>query len=115
MGVGGELLAEHVADAGLDVVGIEANLVGGECPYWGCIPTKMMTRAANALAEARRVPPLARTAAVGPGWAPGATRRRGLAAGHLGDPGAGGRLEGKGGRVVRGRGGRDGPGPEAVG
>ena len=28
MGVGGELLAEHVADAGLDVVGIEANLVG---------------------------------------------------------------------------------------
>jgi pyruvate/2-oxoglutarate dehydrogenase complex dihydrolipoamide dehydrogenase (E3) component len=59
MGVGGEPLAERVAKAGLDVVGIDADLVGGECPYRACIPTKMMTRAANALAEARRVPQLA--------------------------------------------------------
>ncbi|WP_317454089.1 hypothetical protein [Streptomyces sp. TRM68416] len=41
------------------MVGIEAELVGGECPYWACVPSKMMIRAANLLAEAGRVPFLA--------------------------------------------------------
>ncbi|HEY4398179.1 MAG TPA: NAD(P)/FAD-dependent oxidoreductase [Acidimicrobiia bacterium] len=115
MGVGGELLAEHVADAGLDVVGIEANLVGGECPYWGCIPTKMMTRAANALAEARRVPHLAGTATVDPDWAPVATRIRVEATDTWDDRVAVERFEGKGGRFVRGSGRLDGPGRVQVG
>src|SRR2546429_4530325 len=115
MGVGGELLAEHMADAGLDVIGIEANLVGGECPYWGCIPTKMMTRAANALAEARRVPHPPRTATPAPHWAPGANPPRAEAAHTPDDPGAGGRFEGKGGRVVRGGGRPDRPGPAQAG
>ncbi len=44
MGVGGETVAESLADAGLDVVGVEERLVGGECPYFACIPTKMMVR-----------------------------------------------------------------------
>ena len=52
MGPGGEDVAERLAEAGLDVVGIEAELVGGECPYWGCVPSKMMIRAADLLAEA---------------------------------------------------------------
>ena len=56
LGVGGEEVAGRLAEAGLTVVGIEHTLVGGECPYWGCIPTKMMIRAGNALAEARRDP-----------------------------------------------------------
>src|SRR2546423_1104605 len=115
MGVGGELLAEHVADAGLDVIGIEANLVGGECPYWGCIPTKMMTRAANALAEARRVPHLAGTATVNPDWAPVATRIRVEATDTWDDRVAVERFEGKGGRFVRGKGRLDGPGRVQVG
>lgn len=55
LGPGGEDLAGRLADAGLDVVAIEKQLVGGECPYWGCIPSKAMIRAADALAEARRV------------------------------------------------------------
>ena len=59
LGVGGEEVAGRLAAAGLDVVGIEDRLVGGECPYWGCVPTKMMIRAANLLTEARRVPGLA--------------------------------------------------------
>ena len=33
------------------MAGVEARLVGGECPYWGCVPSKMMIRAANLLAE----------------------------------------------------------------
>ena len=59
MGPGGEDAAERLAVAGLDVVGVEAELVGGECPYWGCIPSKMMIRAADLLAEARRIPGMA--------------------------------------------------------
>ncbi|HMF03551.1 MAG TPA: NAD(P)/FAD-dependent oxidoreductase [Acidimicrobiia bacterium] len=110
MGVGGELVAEELADAGLDVVGIEARLVGGECPYWGCVPTKMMTRAANALAEARRVPDLAGSATVHPDWAPVAARIRNEATDTWDDAVAVERFEGKGGRFVRGTGSLDGPG-----
>jgi len=36
---------EHSAD--VVVVGIEAELVSGECPYWGCIPSTMMIRAGS--------------------------------------------------------------------
>src|SRR5262249_51027909 len=110
MGVGGEQLADELADAGLDIVGIEARLVGGECPYWGCIPTKMMTRAANTLAEARRVPDLAGSATVHPDWAPVAARIRNEATDTWDDAVAVERFEGKGGRFVRGTGRLDGPG-----
>jgi pyruvate/2-oxoglutarate dehydrogenase complex dihydrolipoamide dehydrogenase (E3) component len=51
MGPGGEYVAGELAEAGLDVVGVEAKLLGGECPYWGCVPSKMMIRAANLIAE----------------------------------------------------------------
>lgn len=64
MGPGGEDVAGRLAEAGLDVVGVEAGLVGGECPYWGCVPSKMMLRAAHLLAEARRIPGMAGTAEV---------------------------------------------------
>ena len=47
LGPGGEDVAGRLAEAGLDVVGVEAELVGGECPYWGCVPSKMMIRAAQ--------------------------------------------------------------------
>ena len=66
MGPGGEDAAGRLAEAGLDVVGVEARLVGGECPYWGCVPSKMMIRAADLLAEARRVDGMAGTARVAP-------------------------------------------------
>src|SRR4051812_22027589 len=74
LGVGGEEVAGRLAQAGLTVIGVEHTLVGGECPYWGCIPTKMMIRAGNALAEARRIPGLAGAAQVQPDWAPVARR-----------------------------------------
>jgi pyruvate/2-oxoglutarate dehydrogenase complex dihydrolipoamide dehydrogenase (E3) component len=38
MGPGSEDVAERLAAAGLDVVGIDGELVGGECPYWGGTP-----------------------------------------------------------------------------
>ena len=76
LGPGGEQVAEDLADAGLDVIGIEAELVGGECPYWGCVPSKMMIRAGNLLAEGRRIPGMAGASQVLADWAPVARRIR---------------------------------------
>ena len=110
LGVGGEEAAGRLAAAGLDVVGVENNLVGGECPYWGCIPTKMMVRAGSALAEARRIPGLAGRSTVEPDWAPVARRIRDEATADWNDKVAVDRLTGKGATFVRGRAVITGPG-----
>ncbi len=103
MGPGGEDTATRLAKAGLTVVGVEARLVGGECPYYACVPTKMMIRAADALSEARRVAELAGSAQVHPDWAPVATRIRAEATDDWDDTVAVERFEKTGGRLVRGR------------
>ena len=115
MGPGGEDVAERLAGAGLDVVGVDAELVGGECPYWGCVPSKMMIRAADLLAEARRVPGISGGADVRPDWAPVARRIRSEATDSWDDAVAVERFEGKGGRFVRGWARLEGPGRVAVG
>ncbi|BAL85370.1 putative pyridine nucleotide-disulfide oxidoreductase [Actinoplanes missouriensis 431] len=115
LGVGGEEVAGRLAAAGLNVVGVENNLVGGECPYWGCIPTKIMVRAGSALAEARRIPGLAGTATVEPDWAPVAKRIRDEATDDWNDKVAVDRFTGKGGHFVRGTGVITGPGRVRVG
>lgn len=115
LGVGGEEVAGKLAEAGLAVVGIEHNLVGGECPYWGCVPSKMMIRATNALAEARRVDVLAGRAQVQPDWTPVAKRIREEATDNWDDKVAVDRFTGKGGRFVRGYGTLTGPGRVEVG
>jgi pyruvate/2-oxoglutarate dehydrogenase complex dihydrolipoamide dehydrogenase (E3) component len=74
----------------------------------------MMTRAGNALAEARRVPLLAGSATVQPDWAPVAARIRNEATDTWDDAVAVERFEGKGGRFVRGTGRLDGPGRVGV-
>ncbi|WP_435768515.1 dihydrolipoyl dehydrogenase family protein [Nocardioides sp. SYSU DS0651] len=104
LGPGGEHLAASLARAGLDVVGVDRRLVGGECPYYGCVPTKMMIRAAGALAEARRVGELGGTADVRPDWAPVADRIRDEATDDWDDRVAVERLERAGARFVRGHG-----------
>jgi pyruvate/2-oxoglutarate dehydrogenase complex dihydrolipoamide dehydrogenase (E3) component len=102
MGPGGEEVAEKLAEAGLDVVGIEAGLVGGECPYWGCIPSKAMVRAADLLAEGRRIPGNAGSSVVTPDWMPVGRRIRELTD-SWDDTVAVDRFVGKGGHFVRGR------------
>src|SRR5256714_7579322 len=114
MGVGGEELANTLADSGLNVVGIENHLVGGECPYYGCIPTKMMIRADDMLAEGRRIPGFAGDSTVNPDWAPVARRIRDVATDNWNDRVAVERFEGKGGRFVRGAGKLAGPGKVSV-
>src|ERR687898_1640276 len=115
LGVGGEEVAGRLAEAGLAVVGVESTLVGGECPYWGCVPTKMMIRAANLVAEARRVDGMAGHADVAPDWEPVAARIRDEATDDWNDQVAVDRFVGKGGRFVRGWGRLAGPGRVAVG
>lgn len=110
MGVGGETVAEDLAQAGLRVLGIENRLVGGECPYWGCVPSKMMIRAADLLAEGRRIPGVAGSSAVTPDWAPVAQRIRKEATDNWDDRVAVERFEKKGGTFLRGTGRLLGPG-----
>jgi pyruvate/2-oxoglutarate dehydrogenase complex dihydrolipoamide dehydrogenase (E3) component len=114
MGPGGDDVAGRLAEAGMSVVGIEANLVGGECPYWGCVPSKMMVRAAGLLAEAARLPGMAGTATAAPGWGTVARRVR-EATDDWDDAVAVDRFRAKGGHLVRGWGVVEGPGRVRVG
>jgi pyruvate/2-oxoglutarate dehydrogenase complex dihydrolipoamide dehydrogenase (E3) component len=102
LGPGGEALAGELGRAGLDVVGVDRRLVGGECPYYGCIPTKMMVRAADLLAEARRVPGRAGDSRVTPSWSDVARRISDEATAAWDDTAAVERLESAGARFVRG-------------
>jgi pyruvate/2-oxoglutarate dehydrogenase complex dihydrolipoamide dehydrogenase (E3) component len=104
MGPGGEDAAGKLAEAGLDVIGIDELLVGGECPYWGCVPSKMMIRASDLLAEGRRIPGRAGSSTVEADWAPVAKRIREEATDTWDDKVAVERFEDKGGRFVRGHG-----------
>lgn len=114
-GPGGEHAAGRLAREGLRVVAVEKHLVGGECPYYGCIPTKSMVRAATALAEARRVTEVAGTAEVVPDWGVVARHIAEDVTAHWDDAAAADRLEAAGARVVRGVGRLDGPGRVVVG
>jgi pyruvate/2-oxoglutarate dehydrogenase complex dihydrolipoamide dehydrogenase (E3) component len=114
MGPGGEHAAGALAEAGLHVTGVEERLVGGECPYFGCIPSKMMIRAGNLIAETRRVPGMAGSSTVTPDWAPVALRIREEATDYWDDTVAADRFEGKGGHLVRGRGVITAPGSVTV-
>lgn len=115
MGPGGESAAAELARAGLTVVGVERRLVGGECPYYGCIPTKMMVRGSDALAEARRVSGLSGSADVTPDFATVAARIRGEATDDWNDQVAADRFTDAGGRLVRGAAAITGPGAVRVG
>ena len=114
MGPGGEHVADTLAQAGLAVAGVEDRLVGGECPYWGCVPSKMMIRAADLITEGKRVNLMAGAARVNPDWAPVARRIRDEATGDWDDKAAAERFTGKGGILVRGHGRISAPGEVTV-
>jgi pyruvate/2-oxoglutarate dehydrogenase complex dihydrolipoamide dehydrogenase (E3) component len=58
-GVAGEAIAEGLKDSGLTLAVVERELVGGECPYWGCVPSKTLLRSGETLSEAGRARVLA--------------------------------------------------------
>ena len=98
LGSGGEQVAEHLARRGWRVAAVEAGLVGGECPYLACIPSKVLLAGA---AEARRGNPSRerRRAA----W-PEAVARRRDAVDDLDDSGSADGLVEAGVVLLRGRG-----------
>lgn len=110
LGPGGEYAAQKLAEAGLRVVGVEQGLVGGECPFYGCIPSKIMIRGAGTLAEARRAPLLGGPTEVTPDWSLVARRIDEQATNHWDDDAHVQRLVDAGVEVIRGRGRLDGPG-----
>jgi pyruvate/2-oxoglutarate dehydrogenase complex dihydrolipoamide dehydrogenase (E3) component len=58
--IGGGAVGENAADyakrAGLSTVIVEADLLGGECSYWACMPSKALLRTGHAVAAVRRLP-----------------------------------------------------------
>jgi pyruvate/2-oxoglutarate dehydrogenase complex dihydrolipoamide dehydrogenase (E3) component len=104
LGPGGEHVAIKAGEAGLRVLGIEERLVGGECPYFGCVPTKMMIAAAHTLRQAGRVSIMAGSSTVAPDWSPVAARIRDEATDDWDDTVAVKRLEESGATFLRGRG-----------
>ncbi|MCX6395207.1 MAG: NAD(P)/FAD-dependent oxidoreductase [Propionibacteriales bacterium] len=104
LGPGGEHTALLLAGKGLDVVAVDERLVGGECPYFGCVPSKMMIAAAQTVHQARRVADFGGSADVRPDWGPVAARIRDEATDDWDDQVAVDRLLAAGATFVRGRG-----------
>jgi pyruvate/2-oxoglutarate dehydrogenase complex dihydrolipoamide dehydrogenase (E3) component len=53
-GVAGEAIAVGLQGSGLTLAVVERELVGGECPYWGCVPSKTLLRSGETLSESDR-------------------------------------------------------------
>src|SRR5262245_8207892 len=57
-GPAGEVCAGRLADGGLSVAIVERELIGGECSFYACMPSKALLRPGELLAETERVPGL---------------------------------------------------------
>ncbi|MFB9517494.1 dihydrolipoyl dehydrogenase family protein [Streptomyces purpureus] len=104
----GENVADRTRAAGLSTAVVESELVGGECSYWACIPSKALLRPALARADARRVPGLRRSVG-GPLDTEAVLAHRDHFTGDWKDDGQVSWLESVGARIHRGHGRLDGP------
>ncbi|WNV73959.1 NAD(P)/FAD-dependent oxidoreductase [Geodermatophilus sp. DSM 44513] len=102
-GPAGENVAARVVRGGLTAVVVEAELVGGECSYWACMPSKALLRPVHALRAARRLPG-AREAVTGDLDVAAVLARRDAFAGHHDDAGQVRWLTDVGVHLVRGHG-----------
>src|SRR3954466_14949530 len=106
-GAPGEVCAGRIADGGAQVAIVEPHLVGGECSYYACMPSKALLRPAEVLAEIRRVPGAAE-ALTGDLDVEAALRRRDEVIHDLDDSGQLPWLEERGIELFRGPGALDG-------
>ena len=104
----GQNAAQLARIAGLEVAVVERELVGGECSYWACVPSKALLRPVLALADVRRVDG-AREAAAGSINAAGVFARRDRYVTHWDDAGQADWVRGIGAILIRGHGRLDGP------
>ena len=102
-GPAGEHAAGRLADGGLSVAIVERELVGGECSYWGCIPSKTLIRPGDVLAAAQRAPGAAQ-AVTGRVDTAAAFAQRDYMTSHWRDDGQLSWLEGQGIDLARGTG-----------
>ncbi|KUJ70949.1 pyridine nucleotide-disulfide oxidoreductase [Streptomyces albus subsp. albus] len=109
----GENLADRTRAAGLSTVIVESELVGGECSYWACMPSKALLRPVISRADARKVPGL-RDRVTGPLDVPAVLGHRDAYASHWRDDGQVEWLRSVGIDLVRGHGRLDGPRAVAV-
>jgi dihydrolipoamide dehydrogenase len=107
-GAVGENVADRAVQGGLTVVVIEAELVGGECSYWACMPSKALLRSGTALHGAQTVPG-AEEAVTSTLDAAAVLRRRDYFTANWQDDGAVKWLQGAGIELIRGRGRLTGP------
>jgi dihydrolipoamide dehydrogenase len=100
-GPAGEVAAGRLADAGLDVAVVESHLIGGECSFYACMPSKGLLRPGELLAEVKRIPGVSEVA--GDAVDPRAVlERRDEIIHHLDDSGQVPWLEDKGIELFRG-------------
>ncbi|MCG5468361.1 NAD(P)/FAD-dependent oxidoreductase [Micromonospora sp. LAH09] len=99
----GENVADRVVQGGLTAAIVERELVGGECSYWACMPTKALLRSASALRAARHLPG-AREAVTGDLDVAAVLARRDSFASHWKDDGQVSWLESAGIALHRGQG-----------
>lgn len=104
----GENVADRTRAAGLSTAVVESELIGGECSYWACVPSKALLRPALARADARRVPGLAGSVQ-GPLDAKAVLARRDERVGDWNDAGQAEWLDSIGVRLYRGHGMLHGP------
>ncbi len=109
----GENVADRAHRGGLSAAVVEAELVGGECSYWACMPSKALLRPGQALSEAADVAG-ARQAVTGPLDADAVLARRDSFASGWDDAGQVGWLDGAGIELLRGHGRLAGPRRVAV-
>jgi pyruvate/2-oxoglutarate dehydrogenase complex dihydrolipoamide dehydrogenase (E3) component len=112
-GAPGEHCAAALATGGVRVALVERDLLGGECSYWGCIPSKTLLRPGEALAGARNAPG-AREAVIDTLDVPSALAWRDFQVSNYDDSGQVTWAHGAGIEVVRGRGSLAGPGRVTV-
>src|SRR6202049_5199703 len=106
LGVGGpgEAIAGGLEGSGISLAVVERELVGGECPYWGCMPSKTLLRSGETLEEAGRARTLAASRVEWEGDFPKVSKRVLWMARDLVDARPAAALEATGAKLFRGEG-----------